>query len=101
MEPQAVIEVCFKTAEAGGRQTSVGGGVVDFYAVGFVIDGEAFDCRVFLGERRLEPGKFYELPVRFLNWDLIRTKLAVSKEFELREGSRIVASGKIIRFSSE
>jgi len=48
MEVDAIIEVRFITTAEGGRQTPVTSGVVDFYACPFVVNGEAFDCRVLL-----------------------------------------------------
>ncbi len=98
MKPEAVIEVRFKTTAEGGRQTAVGGSssVVDYYGCPFVIDGEAFDCRLLLAGRLLELGKTYEVQVQFLNPQLVLPKLGEGKSFVLREG-KDVASGKVVR----
>lgn len=80
--------------QRGGRQTAVKG---DFYACPIFIDGEGFDCRIFIKGRTLELGKWYELPVKFLNKDHALPKLTVGKSVTLWEG-KTVGEGKVLRF---
>ena len=97
MEPDVIIEVRFKTTAEGGRQTAIGGtAVVDYYACPCVIEGKAFDCRLLLGKRRLELGEIYEVPVKFMNWQLVGPKLHEGVSFALWEG-KDVATGKVLR----
>jgi hypothetical protein len=92
MESDAIIEVRFKTPEEHGRRTAVQG---DYYGCPFVVDGEAFDCRLLLSGRRLELGKIYQVPVKFMNWQLVRPRLSKGKSFVLWEGKDI-ATGKVV-----
>lgn len=92
MESDAIIEVRFKTPEEQGRQTAVHG---DYYGCPFIVDGEAFDCRLLLSGRRLELGKTYQVPVQFMNWQLVRPRLSAGKPFILWEG-KDVATGKVV-----
>lgn len=101
MEPDVIIEVRFKTTAEGGRLTAIGGtAVVDYYACPFVIEGEAFDCRLLLGKRRLELGETYEVPVKFMSWQLVHPKLRAGASFALWEG-KDVATGKVLRLQSK
>ncbi|TFZ46693.1 hypothetical protein E5C33_05720 [Stenotrophomonas maltophilia] len=91
----AIVGVRFLTVEEGGCNAAVEG---IFYACLLLVDNEAFDCRIVLDDRRLELGKDYEVPVRFLYRELPLSKLAVGKEIWLWEG-RKVASGRVVSFS--
>lgn len=102
MQPDAIIEVCFKTEAIGGRQTSVGGPntAVDYYSCPLVIDGEALDCRLLLAGRCLVLGEINQVPVKFLNPQLAIPHLAAGKPISLWEGKE-VAVGKIVRVLRE
>jgi hypothetical protein len=93
MKPDAIISVCFKTPEENGRNTAVQG---DYYNCPLFIDGEGFDCRLLLGRNKLELGVRYEVPIKFLFPELVRTKLTVGKEVTLWEGKEI-ASGTVLK----
>lgn len=93
MQPDAIIEVRFKMPNENGRQTAVSG---DYYGCPLVIEGEAFDCRLLLAGRSLELGETNEVPVKFLNPQLVLPKLAVGKPIVLWEG-KDVATGKVMR----
>lgn len=83
--PQAIIEVRFRTAEEGGRQSVIYATPdKNFYSCPMGLDGEYFDCRVYLeDEAKLEPGGTYQLPVRFLNPLLVLPRLLPGKEIKL------------------
>lgn len=92
MKPDAIIRVRFKEASENGRNSAVEG---EFYACPLFIDGEAFDCRLLLSGKRIELGKYYDVPVKFLFRDLVISKLEVGKEVVLWEG-KDVAKGTIV-----
>ena len=92
----SLIEVRFKASEEHGRQTAVHG---DYYGCPFIVDDEAFDCRLLLSSRYLELGKTYQVPVKFMNWQLVRPKLSEGKAFILGEG-KAVATGKVVRLEA-
>ena len=92
VRPDAIIEVRFKTAGEGGRETSVAG---DVYSCPILIDGRGFDCRIFLGNMVVDLGEYYQLPVRFLNRDLAISMLFPGKPITLWEG-KDVADGKVL-----
>ena len=100
MTPDAIISVRFNTSEENGRSTAVGSSHTDFYACPFFIDGEAFDCRIFLPGKVLELGMYYEVPVKFMNSDLVLSKLAVGKKFSLWEG-KFVAVGTVLSINAK
>jgi len=102
MEPEAIIEVRFKTTKEGGRKTPVGSKLdheagVDWYGCAFVVGGDAHDCRLLLEGRCFDLGETYEVSVKFLRPDLVLPKLSVGKKILLREGAREVAKGKVLR----
>jgi hypothetical protein len=92
MNPDAIIKVRFKTTDEGGRKTNLVG---SFYSCPLFIDGEGFDCRVFLENQEIELGKWYSLPVKFLNLSFVASKLAPGKPIILWEG-KDVAQGEVL-----
>lgn len=63
------------------------------------VEGEAFDCRLLLGGRILQLGQMYERPVKFLNPDLVLSKLSPGKPIKLWE-SKDIAKGKVVRLGT-
>jgi hypothetical protein len=61
MEPDAIIEVRFKTTEENGRKAGVSR---SHFGCPFILDGEAFDCRLLLLGKRLELRKTYTVPLK-------------------------------------
>ncbi len=92
MKPDAIINVRFKTPGEGGRKTALVG---NFYSCPLFIDGEGFDCRVLLGNQKIELGEWYRLQVQFLNRNFVVPKLAPGKLITLWEG-KDVASGEVL-----
>ena len=93
MEPDIYIKVRFRTTSEDGRKTSVSG---DFYACPLIIDDKAYDCRLLIKGMTLELGCYYEVPVKFLNKDLIVPNLVIGKHVILWEGKEI-ANGQVTR----
>ena len=92
INPDIIVEIRFKTHDEGGRESSLFG---EFYPCPLFIDGEAFECRVLLGNKRIELGQWYQLPVQFLHRDLVVPMLSPGKPVALWEGKE-VASGKVL-----
>jgi len=100
LEPDIFIEVRFKTAAEGGRQTAITipEHADSHYGCPLFVDGEGFDCRILVKGRTLELGQTYELPIKFLFPNLALPKISVGKSVKLWEGTDI-AVGKVIRFA--
>lgn len=96
MHTDALAQVRFRKTLEGGRRLPVSRGVVNYYACAFVVDGEAFDCRIPLSREGFELGQTYQIPIAFLNLHLVAPKLIEGKAFTLREGKKDVADGKVI-----
>lgn len=94
MSADVTIEVRFKTTAEGGRNGPVVGRQ---FGCPMFISGEAFDCRLMTGGRKLELGETYEVPVKFLNANLALPKLTPGTEITLWEGKEI-ATGRVLRF---
>ncbi len=95
MTPDAYLEVRFNTLEEGGRNTSITGA---HYACPLFVDGEGFECRLLINGKTLELGQSYEVPVKFMNRDLVLPKLNIGKTVTLWEGKEI-GTGKVLRLT--
>ena len=95
MKPDAIIEVRFKKTTEGGRESAIVG---DVYGCPLFVEGEGFDCRLLLTGKELQLGETYEIPVKFMNPDMVLPKLSIGKTITLWEGKDI-ATGKVVRFS--
>ena len=103
MEPDIYIKVRFKTSEEGGRKTSVKRKTPlgpDFYACPLIVDDKAYDCRLLIGDEEIELGKYYEIPVKFLDKDAVLPNLSIGKKITLWEGKN-VADGEIMRIEKK
>lgn len=99
MKPDIYIKVRFKTNKEGGRKTSVKRKTLlgpNFYACPLVVDGKAYDCRLLIGDNEIELGRYYEIPVKFLDKDSALSNIAVGKSIILLEGKE-VADGEVIK----
>jgi hypothetical protein len=99
MTPDIYIKVRFKLAKEGGRKTSLKRKTLlgpDYYACPLMVDGKAYDCRLLIGDKEIELGKYYEIPVKFLDKDLALSNLSVGKDITLLEGKEI-ANGQVIK----
>lgn len=103
MKPDIYIKVRFKTSEEGGRKTSVKRKTPlgpDFYGCPLMVDGKAYDCRLLIGDKEIELGKYYEIPVKFLDKDLALPNLTVGKSIVLLEGKE-VADGQVTKICDQ
>jgi hypothetical protein len=95
MEPDAIIEIRLKTTHEGGRKNAISIADRPFGCPLFVA-GEAFDCRFLLENQRLELGRTYEIPIKFLCPETAIQKLSAGAAITLWEGKDIPI-GKVIR----
>jgi hypothetical protein len=93
MECDITIELRFKTTTEGGRKNSIIGGV---YSCPMLIDGEAFECRLYFENKTIQLGESYVVNVKFMNPDIVLPKLAIGKRVALWEG-KIVGDGNVIK----
>ncbi|GGY85906.1 hypothetical protein ACFFTM_16920 [Pseudoduganella plicata] len=93
MQPDALITLRFLSSEEGGRLQPAGGRT---FGCPMIIDGEGYDCRLLLDGLVLQPGKLYEVPVKFLRRDYADERLHVGTPITLWEG-KTIASGTISR----
>ena len=84
--PDAIIEVRFKTYSEGGRKTPITGSV---YNCPLFVKDTGFDCRIALNESPIELGVTYELPVWFLNKELVLPHIWPGVAIYLWEGKEI------------
>lgn len=102
MKPDVYINVRFRTSAEGGRNSSLKcstSAAVDFYACPLIVDDKSFDCRLFIGDQELELGRYYEIPVVFLNKETALPNLSIGKKITLWEGKE-VADGQVSRICS-
>ena len=61
------------------------------------LNGDCFDCRLLLTEiGALSPGQQAEVPIKFLNFDLVKNRLAPGEKFFLRD-RKIIAEGEVTK----
>lgn len=99
MKPDIYIKVRFRRTSEGGRKTPLmrkSPLVGDYYACPLMVDDVAYDCRLLIGDKVLELGEYYEIPVKFLNRDSVLPHLAIGKTVTLWEGKE-VADAEVIR----
>ena len=93
MNPDALVEIRFRTPEEGGRKEPFLGGE---YHCPLFVDGEAFDCRLYFGALKVTLGERYEVPIKFIAGTSALSKLTEGKKIVLWEGKEI-ADGKVVK----
>jgi len=91
--PDLLAKVTFYSTEIGGRK-----GVTphDIFGCPLEFDNEYFDARFDLTESgEVKPGTTVNLPVKFLNKELVKQKLSVGVKFKLWE-SGTIGEGEIL-----
>lgn len=99
MKADIYVKVRFRTSSEGGRKTPLKSRTPlagDFYACPLLVDGEAYDYRLLIGDQELELGEYYELPTVFLNKTVALHNLSIGKNIILWEG-KDVADGEVTR----
>jgi len=94
MQADIIAHVRFYPTAHGGRQGPTPKG-----AFGCLLElhGDCFDCRLLLTETGpLSPGQQADVPIKFLNFDLVKDQLVPGKKFFLRE-RQIIAEGEVAK----
>ena len=96
--PDVIIRVRFRTKAEGGRQNDI---IIPdcpehHYGCPLIVEGEAFDCRVLVTSKTFRLGMSYELPIKFINPNLVLPRLSSGTAVKLWEGKEI-ASGEVVR----
>jgi len=92
MKPDATIRVRLLATDEGGRGGAIKG---PRYGCPLMANGKGFDCRILLQDSDiLEPGKSYEVGVKFLSPKLAVPELKVGLQVTLWEG-KIIAVGEV------
>lgn len=92
--PDLEAEIYYLTHEEGGRLNAIGDG----YRGQFYYDGRDWDARQeFLGQSLCEPGETINVKMDTLSPDFHVGRFWEGKEFQIREGNKVVGQGKITR----
>jgi hypothetical protein len=90
--PELEAEIYYLTPQEGGRQTAVFSG----YRGQFYYDGRNWDApQQFLDKEMCSPGETVKVYLQTLSPHYHTGKFYIGKEFEVREGGRIVGKGKV------
>jgi translation elongation factor EF-Tu-like GTPase len=91
-EPDIEAEITFLTPDEGGRQTAVFSG----YRGQFYYRGEDHDAiQEYLDAKRVHPGETATAQLHFLHPELFIDRIGAGDDFEIREGLRVVARGRV------
>jgi translation elongation factor EF-Tu-like GTPase len=95
--PDIEAEISFLPTEAGGRS----GAVSSDYRGDFYFGGQYYvTVHEYPGVELVNPGQTVRALLRFLRPELLGNLLNVNDPFEIREGTRTVASGRVTRVLS-
>ena len=94
-----VVRVRFLTTQEGGRRTNLSGAVVPFYACPMIVDGQYFDCRIYIDGKVIALGEQYDLKAKFLSSEIVIPKLYIGKEISIWEG-KIVGKGEVLEITN-
>jgi hypothetical protein len=97
MKADILIEARFKTSAEGGRVKPINGNT---YRCPMIIDGRGFECQIFFEGKIIQCGETYQFAVKFMNFGVVSSFIAVDKIIALWEGKKI-ATGKIIQILAE
>ncbi|MDR2874528.1 MAG: hypothetical protein LBV44_01180 [Methylobacillus sp.] len=97
MQPDIIAKVTMLIMDKGGKASIPPPIPPTHYGCPMFINGEGFDCRLLLDqvERTLEAGITAEVPIKFLNFNLVKNLLAPGVRFTLWE-MRDFAEGEIL-----
>jgi translation elongation factor EF-Tu-like GTPase len=93
-EPHIEAEVRFLTTEEGGRRTPVKSG----YRGQFFYDGLDWDANHdYPDVEWVQPGDIVRSLICFMSPEKHVGKVVLGKEFSIREGTRVIAKGRVVR----
>src|SRR5262249_11317942 len=94
MHADIIAHVWLYPTAYGGRQ---GPTPKDTFGCLLELNGGCFDCRLLLTETGpLSPGQQADVPIKFLNFDLVKDQLVPGKKFFLRE-RQTIAAGEVAK----
>lgn len=94
VQADIMARVWFYPTAHDGRQSPT---PKDIFGCLLELNGDYFDCRLLLTEiGPLYPGQQAEVPIKFLNFVLVKHQLAPGKKFYLRD-KRIIAEGEVTK----
>ncbi|WP_316818033.1 hypothetical protein [Pedobacter nyackensis] len=94
MTTDFIATLTYKTTEQGGRKTPAMSG----YRPQVKFDFEEMQTsgqQTFINRELVFPGETVDAEIRILGVDYFANKLTEGMEFEFREGSRVIGTGKI------
>jgi translation elongation factor EF-Tu-like GTPase len=97
MSPVIHVELTFLRTEDGGRNRPASAGYMPLLAIGGLLVGTRCE---FVSAEHANPGDQVTARLSLVFPDVfnaLRARLGPGAEFELREGSRVVARGRVIR----
>jgi translation elongation factor EF-Tu-like GTPase len=95
--PDVEAQIAFLRTEEGGRQSYVLSG----YRPQFFYDGEDHVAiQEFVDKEKVYPGETVTVRLHFLHPEVLYKRIRVGESFQIREGARVVAHGKITRILS-
>lgn len=95
-----IATLTYKTTEQGGRKTAAKSGYrpqIKFEFEEMQTSGE----QTFIGRGLVFPGDIVDAEIKILSVDYFANKLAENMEFEFREGTKIIGTGKIKHIINE
>ncbi len=95
MQPDIIARVTMFAFDKGGKSSAI---PPIRYGCPLFIDGQGFDCRLLVDQvgHELQPGTTEEVPIKFLFFDLVRSRLVPGARFTLWE-IRNFAEGEVLR----
>ena len=94
-KPDVEGEVTYLTSEAGGRGTPI---TATGYRGDFHFRGQSYvTVHEYVGVDSVHPGQTVSVHLKFLRPQLLHPILSVGDEFEVREGARVVAHGRVTK----
>jgi len=99
--PDFIAELYYRTTEEGGRKTPV-------FATGYrpqvkfpFIEMQTSGQQTFLNKDIVYPGETVIAEIAIISPQFFFNKLNIGSEFDFREGSRIIGTGKIIEILNQ
>lgn len=92
--PDLIATVTYLTTDEGGRKTPANSGYRPQFGISDLrmqTSGE----QIFINKDSVNPGETAKAEITLLSPQFFEGKLFIGKEFEFKEGSRLIARGKI------
>jgi translation elongation factor EF-Tu-like GTPase len=93
--PDFIAELHYLTTEQGGRKTPAWSGYRPQVKFGFS-EMQTSGQQKFIDKEIVYPGDFVKAEISIISVDFFKNKLKIGLDFEFREASRVIGTGKII-----